>query len=404
MDRRILLAVYLPAVVVAFQQGLLLPVIPIYAKSFDVSFTLVSIAVAAWGIGTLAGSIPAGLAIQRFGRRPVVAAGAIAMTLSGLGAGLAGSFPEFVAYRLLAGLGMAMWHISLHSYLTEAVSPRLRGRVLASFGGTMRIGMFIGPAIGGFAASKMGLHFPFLLGAVLTLTVLISLIGFSEKGDSKDGGRERQRAVPTWSVVTETWRELLPAGGAMILGQVVRKGVQVVVPLYGAYVIGLDVEAIGVIMSLAAAVDMAMFFPAGLIQDRFGRKFASVPSFAIMGAALALMPLAGDFLSLLAVTALSGFGNGIGSGTMMTLGADLAPQGATGPFLGLWHLIGDIGSTTGPLLVGGMADIVDLESSALVLALAGVAGAATLLFLVPETRDRHRAGAKPAGLNASSPR
>ena len=54
--------------------------------------------------------------------------------------------------------------------------------------------------------------------------------------------------------------------------------------------------------------------------------------------------------------------------------------------------------------MGGMADIVDLNSSALVLALAGVACAATLLFLVPETRDRHRAAAKPSSLTASSPR
>ncbi len=404
MDRRILLSIYLPAVIVAFHQGLLLPVVPIYAKSFDVSFTLVSIAVAAWGIGTLAGSVPAGLAIQRFGRRPVVAAGAIAMTLSGIGAGLAGSFPELVAYRLIAGAGMAMWHISLHSFLTESVSPRLRGRVLSSFGGTMRIGMFAGPAAGGFTAGLFGLHFPFLLGAALTLVVLVSLAGFRQADDGKSSDQSRRPPAPTWSVVAQSWRELLPAGGAMIFGQAMRKGVQVVIPLYGAYVIGLDVEAIGIIMSLASAIDMAMFFPAGMIQDRFGRKFASVPSFAIMAAGLALIPLTGDFVGFLAAACLSGFGNGIGSGTMMTLGADLAPRGATGPFLGLWHLIGDIGSTGGPLLVGGMADIVDLNSSALVLALAGVACAATLLFLVPETRDRHRAPAKPSSLTASSPR
>ena len=284
MDRRILLSVYLPAVIVAFHQGLLLPVVPIYAKSFDVSFTLVSIAVAAWGIGTLAGSVPAGLAIQRFGRRPVVAAGAIAMTLSGIGAGLAGSFPELVAYRLIAGAGMAMWHISLHSFLTESVSPRLRGRMLSSFGGTMRIGMFAGPAAGGFTAGLFGLHFPFLLGAALTLVVLVSLAGFPQADDGKSSDQSRRPPAPTWSVVAQSWRELLPAGGAMIFGQAMRKGVQVVVPLYGAYVIGLDVEVIGVIMSLASAIDMAMFYPAGLIQDRFGRKFASVPSFTIMAA------------------------------------------------------------------------------------------------------------------------
>ena len=56
-------------------------------------------------------------------------------------------------------------------------------------------------------------------------------------------------------------------------------------------------------------------------------------------------------LTLLAAAILTGIGNGFGSGIMMTLGADLAPKGSIGEFLGLWRLIGDIGSTGGPLVV-----------------------------------------------------
>ena len=81
-----------------------------------------------------------------------------------------------------------------------------------------------------------------------------------------------------------------------------------------------------------------------------------------------------------------GFGNGLGSGSMMTLGADLAPRGATGEFLGLWRLIGDSGSAGGPLIVGYLTDAIGFELTAYVLAGFGVAAALTLALLVRETR------------------
>ena len=69
-----------------------------------------------------------------------------------------------------------------------------------------------------------------------------------------------------------------------------------------------------------------MFYPAGYVMDRFGRKFAYVPSFLLQALGMALIPLTGSFAALLAATSLIGFGNGLGSGTMLTLGADLARQ------------------------------------------------------------------------------
>jgi MFS family permease len=87
----------------------------------------------------------------------------------------------------------------------------------------------------------------------------------------------------------------------------------------------------------------------------------------------------------LLAAALIGFGNGLGSGTMMTLGADLAPPGATGEFLGIWRLIGDLGQVGGPMAVGILASIFGLTGSALALAGIGLLAALTLLFLVKET-------------------
>ena len=67
-----------------------------------------------------------------------------------------------------------------------------------------------------------------------------------------------------------------------------------------------------------------------------------------MGAALMLTPFTHGALSAAPSRRSSiGFGNGIGSGMIMTLGADYSPIAGRAHFLGLWRLIVDIGSTGG---------------------------------------------------------
>jgi MFS family permease len=134
-------------------------------------------------------------------------------------------------------------------------------------------------------------------------------------------------------------------------------------------------------------IDMALFIPAGWVMDRFGRKVASVPSFAIMACGMLFIPLSHGFLGLFAAAAVVGFGNGIGSGSMMTLGADLAPPDAIGEFLGLWRFIGDVGQAGGPLVVGVVADALGLSATAFALAGVGLAAAAILSILVRETLE-----------------
>jgi MFS family permease len=90
---------------------------------------------------------------------------------------------------------------------------------------------------------------------------------------------------------------------------------------------------------------------------------------------------------LLVAGAVIGLGNGLGSGTMMTLGADLAPENATGEFLGVWRLIGDAGAFIGPVAVGILASAAGLKGSAILLAGFGAAATLILAFMVRETRQ-----------------
>ena len=392
MSRRIfalLLPVYVPSFLLAFTQGLLIPTLPEYATTFGVSFSLVSLAVAARGLGTLAMDLPSGIMLERLGHRNVMLLGVGVACLSLVLMGIIENFHVLVLLRLLSGCGAAMWMLSRMAYISDVIPLEVRGRALSAFGGVSRIGVFASPAIGGFVGASFGLRTPFLLAAALAgVALVIALLYVPE---SRQIAKTEQRR-PHWrtmvQIVGTYRRDLLTAGSAQVLAQMIRAGREIIVPLYGGTVLGLDVAAVGVILTVSAAIDMSLFGIAGLLQDRMGRKWASVPSMIILGVGMAMVPLTVGFASLLAAAAVMGLGNGLGSGTMMTLGSDLAPRDAMGEFLGLWRLIGDGGNSGGPLVVGAVADLTGLALAAIVLAGIGALAAGNLAWFVPETRNQ----------------
>ena len=392
MSRRVfalLLPVYVPSFLMAFTQGLLIPTLPIYATTFGVSFSFVSLAVAAKGIGTLFMDLPSGVMLERLGSRKVMLLGVSIACISLLFMGLIENFYVLVLLRLLSGFGTAMWMLSRMAYISDVIPLEVRGRALSAFGGVSRIGVFASPAIGGFVGATFGLRTPFLLAAALAAVALVITFLYVPESRRPASAEHRRPHWRTMGQIVSTYRrDLFAAGSAQVLAQMIRAGREIIVPLYGAIVLGLDVDAVGVILTVSAAIDMSLFGIAGLLQDRMGRKWASVPSMIILGIGMGMVPLTGGYVSLLAAAAIMGLGNGIGSGTMMTLGSDLAPRDAMGEFLGLWRLIGDGGNTGGPLVVGAVADLTGLGLAAIVLAGVGALAASNLAWFVPETRNQ----------------
>ena len=80
-----------------------------------------------------------------------------------------------------------------------------------------------------------------------------------------------------------------------------------------------------------------------------------------------------------------GVGNGIGSGSMLTLGSDLAPQDSPGQFLSALASIQNLGRIIGPMLVGWFADAAGLSAAAVALAVTGFVALAWIVVFVGET-------------------
>ncbi|MCB0114194.1 MAG: MFS transporter, partial [Caldilineaceae bacterium] len=103
----IIYSIYIPTFLLAFCRGLLVPVLPLYAASFDVSYALVGLVLASEGFGTLVGDLPAGILIGRLGRKRSMIIGIVTMIVSILAFGLARSAVELMIYGFFLGLGGA---------------------------------------------------------------------------------------------------------------------------------------------------------------------------------------------------------------------------------------------------------------------------------------------------------
>ncbi|MEE3263767.1 MAG: MFS transporter [Candidatus Latescibacterota bacterium] len=384
-QRQLLLSIYIPAFSMSLCRGLVLPIMPLFALSFEVSYAMVGVLLAAEGVGNLLFDIPAGTLVARLGRKRSMMIGAVIMGATALAMAQATLLWEAAGYRFVSGIGMALWNIARHAYITEMVATGVRGRTNAGLGGLGRIAGFVAPVAGGILAERMGLQAPFVVYAALSVAGLVSAWIWIPMDEASTKPSQDAALIRLWQVLRSQGRVLLAAGSGSLMAQTIRTARNVVIPLVAADHLGLDASDVGLIVSLSYAVDMLMFWPAGVIMDRFGRKWAYVPSFILQSAAMACVPLADGFGTLCAAAMGMGLANGLGSGTMLTLGADLAPKDAPGEFLGIWRFIGDSGHAAAPLIVGRAADLLGLAGTPFLVAFIGLGGAAILGFWVPET-------------------
>jgi MFS family permease len=284
-------------------------------------------------------------------------------------------------------MGFSAWTLGRQSYIVDTCLSHETGRAIGVMAGLQRAGMFVGPVAGGVLAGLIGYPVTFVVGACIALAagifVLVFAVSVTPAGVGQDSGfRGAVAVVRSHGAVFAT------AGVAAFSLQLMRATREVLVPLFGAS-LGLSVAQIGLIYSLSAAIDMTLFYPVGVWIDRHGRKWIAVTSTLLFAIALALLPWVAGYRSLLAVALLLGVANGLSTGIVMIMGADLSRETEhRGQFLGVWRLIGDAGMSVAPLATGALVNIASLAAAALGVAAVGFVGAAMMISFVPETLRR----------------
>ncbi len=388
--KRIAVPAFGPSLLFGLGEGAILPIVPLMARDLGASVSMAALVVALISIGSLLNNIPASLITMRWGERGAIVAAGL---WSGLGMALcvfSSHLALFATGCLMVGMSQAVYNLARQIYMTEAVPIEYRARALSTLGGVMRIGMFIGPFLGAAAIHVFGLAAAFGVGIVAVLGA--AAVG-ARVPDLEPPQIAPGQAPPASTTIVSTLRDhrhvFLTLGVGVVLVSAVRASRQVVIPLWADH-LALAPAVASLVYGLAGGIDMLVFYPAGKLMDHKGRRWVAVPSMLIMGMAMLWMPFTSGFTTLLLASLAIGFGNGIGSGMIMTLGADHSPQHGRAHFLGVWRLMSDIGSSCGPALLSLLAASLSLAAGIATTGLIAFAAAGALAYWIPKTHGSER--------------
>lgn len=418
--RGIILPAYLPTLLFSLGEGAIIPVIPVVATERGASLALAGLIAAMLMVGELAGDLPAGWLVARIGERNAMI-GAALLAVTGVLVALASPTNWALGIGVfLLGLATAVFGLARHAFLTSYVPERVRARALSTLAGVFRAGWAIGPFVAAgiiaFAGSSEPVFWVLVASCFAVVVVLVLLpdpervfgavrlareasavdagVGDGDGADLSTAGRAADASSHGVFRAIVTHRAVLARIGTGVgLLAAIRASRTMILPLW-AVSIGVPPEQAALVIGVSATIDFALFYVSGQVMDRFGRLWSAIPGIVGLAVGHLVLAVTHDVPAAVAwftaVAVLFGVANGLSSGVILTLGADLAPKANPAPFLGAYRTIGDAGQAVAPLVVAGVTSLVSIMAAAATMGVVGLIGAAMLLRWVPRYVPRRR--------------
>ncbi|KQW07680.1 MFS transporter [Leifsonia sp. Root4] len=398
--RPIALAVFLPTLLFSIGEGAIIPLIPLVAHDLGASLATAGLLGALVMLGTVVGDIPSGVIVSRIGERNAMIWASLLSVIAVLICVAAPNEWVLGVGIFIVGLATAVFALARHAFLTSYVPLAYRARALSTLGGVFRAGFFVGPFLSAAVIQLTGgtqaVFWIFIVCCLAAAAVLLVLadpaktLGPAQhRADSTRNEGEEEAERETSGLFRTLWQYrgvLIRLGTGVGLIGAMRAARIVIMPLW-AVSIGLGTTDTAVIVGIAGAVDFALFYVSGQIMDRHGRLWSALPSMLGLGSGLLILSFTHDLPTnvqwFIGVAMLLSVANGIGSGIMMTLGADLAPHDDPAPFLGAWRFAGDLGAATAPLVIAAITALASLALASGVAGIAGLIGAGILARYIP---------------------
>lgn len=343
------------AFVIAVGFGLVSPVLPAYARSFDVGVAAASFVVSIFALFRLVFAPAGGALVQRLGERSVYLTGLLVVAASSLATAFAQSYVQLLVLRGLGGIGSTMFTVSAMALLVRLAPPSIRGRVSSAYASSFLVGGMLGPVLGG-ALAGFGLRLPFIAYAV-ALLVAASVVALRLTGAQLRPAADAPTAPPMRlgeALALPSYRACLASAFA---NGWCNFGVRVAVLPQFAVAVHDETWVAGVALALAALGTAATLQVAGRVADGIGRRPLVLVGLLVTAVGLGLLGLSHDLVVLLALSAVSGVGAGLVNPGQQATVADVVGTGRSGgTVLSTFQMCQDGGAILGPVLVGVVAD------------------------------------------------
>ena len=350
---------------------MVIPTIPVLAKHFEVSPGAAAQIVTAMAMGRFTGTPISGVLLDKMGVRAVVVWGAAVVSAAAFFAALMPWLPGLLLLCFMMGMGDSIWALGREVAGVDLARQNQRGRVLSTLHGTHNAGTALCPWLGGVLTERFDFHAAFLAYAIFAAVSVV--LGFGAPvAKAVQHGAPKKVAITGWSLAAISDRlrgfgalflEIHPGLRSTYIALVVatwashsyRITLQSMLPLYAGTYLNFTPSQVGLLFSISGAFVFAMIIPSGIIMDKVGRKWATVPSTGLPALAFLLIPFTDSFLQLAIMLSLTGICNGLSLGSMSVSTFDVVPAHARGRLQAARRMIAEMGGTLAPLVGGYLA-------------------------------------------------
>ena len=372
--------------------GILMPILPFYAQSFHAPAWQVTWVFTAFSIGNFFAEPIWGRLSDRIGRRPILIATIAASGLGFIGLAYASSIWAALLIRLFSGLTTGNLS-TIQGYIADITPPRLRSGRIGLLGAAFALGFVAGPALGGLLArpelGSAGFHLPLFIAGGLSLAASlgVALLVRESRGAHAVAGIQG----PRLAVWIEARRHPV-LGRALIVTLLLTGAFSAVESTFGLWAqhrYGWGPRQLSLCFaSVAITAAIAQAFVTGRLTRRYGEAVMLATGLAVIGLALAFLPLGIGMVRTIVLMAVAVFGQALALPNISALISRTTAPDRQGAMLGMNMSTGALARALGPVAGGALFSIAGADAPLFVAAL--VLAPAVLLAWQAEGAARRR--------------
>ncbi|GGP45052.1 MFS transporter [Saccharothrix coeruleofusca] len=373
--------------IIAIGFGIVAPVLPAYANSFNVGSTAVSVVISAFAFVRLVFAPVSGRLVSKLGETRVYITGILIVAVGTGACGFATAYWQLVVLRSLSGVGSTMFTVAAVGLLIRITPAPLRGRASGLWATGFLLGNIAGPLVGGLLVG-ISIQVPFVTYAVALFIAAFVVWWFLR--NSAVAAQDTTKAQSTMTVRTAlksaAYRASLLssfANGWAVFGLRVS-----LVPLFVVEVLHSTESVAGISMSVFALGNAVVLTLSGWLSDTIGRKPLGIAGLVFSAVGTTWFGFSTGVLEFMIASLVAGLGAGLLNPPQNAVVADvIGPKGKGGPVLAGFQMAADSGAIVGPLLAGVLAD--NLSYTAAFTVTGGIMVIALVAWLfAPETLPR----------------
>lgn len=357
------------------------PIFPGYIENSGVSHSMVGIIIGSYGFTQMIIRIPLGIVSDRLNKRKLfIILGIVFSFISGLGLWLFSSAWSMLIFRALAGVAAASWvtfSVLFSSYYKSNEATKATGYILAANNTGQVLAMFAGSSLAEISGAKSS----FLLAAITAVLAMVSAMFISE---NKEINRKPVSFIELLSIGKSG--NLIILSFLAILTQFIAYAT-----VYGFTPIAAkSLGANSTMLGLLSTMSILPGIPAGALSGSFfskkyGEKKTLFAGYLITALSCMAIPFVKSFSVLVVTQLIGGFGKGVTIPLLMGLCIKNVEESKRGSAMGFFQAIYGLGMFTGPVVVGFISDIANLDAGFFFTAVIGVIAAFIVQRFVKDT-------------------